>query len=147
MWHLNKKKGSLPLCQKQRHLPWWYSISGTPLPPETEHWDCYKASSCQGLLNGNPSSDHRWVMPSSAFSFTHSFAQMHTHMHVSLCLCREENRFHHSYFYSFQTITEKLSEQFPSCYGLGLQWRTLSSILLKDRPLWWRISNTELPVV
>lgn len=99
-----------------------------------------KPLQCQALLNGKPSSDHLWMMYSSAFSFTHSFTQMHIHVHIPLCLCREENCFHHSYFYSLQTTTEKLSEQFPSRYSLGLQWRTLSSVL-KDMSLCWRISK------
>lgn len=71
-------------------LPWWYRVSGTPLPPQTEHCSCYKASPCQALLSGNPSSDHLWMMHSSAFPFTHSFAQTCTHP--------EENCFHHSHF-------------------------------------------------
>lgn len=71
-------------------LPWWYRVSGTPLPPQTEHCSFYKASPCQALLSGNPSSDHLWMMHSSAFPFTHSFAQTCTHP--------EENCFHHSHF-------------------------------------------------
>ena len=147
MWHLNKK-GVVTLYHHGKNaFVFGTKVSGTPLPPETEHCGCYKASSRQALLNGNPSSDHLWMMYSSAFSFTRSFTQMRIHVHIPLCLCREENRFHHSYFYSLWTATEKLSEQFPSCYGLGLQWRPLSSVLLKDMPLWQRISKTELPVV
>lgn len=53
---------------------------------------------CQALPNGNPRSDHLGGDGLQCLFFTHSFTQMHTHVHIPLCLRREENRFHHSYF-------------------------------------------------
>lgn len=70
---------------------------------------------------------------------------MHARIHVPQCLHYEENHFHHSYFYS-QTTTKKLSQWFPSQYGLWLQWQTMPRALLKYIPL-CQHHRTELPVV
>lgn len=43
-------EGEVVTSVPKTFLPWWYCVSGTPLPPQTEHCRCYKASPRQALL-------------------------------------------------------------------------------------------------
>lgn len=89
---------------------------------------------CKALPNGNPSLRPPRDDGLQCLFFTHSFTQMHTHVHIPLCLRREENRFHHSYFYALQTTAESFLNDFLHDMDLGFSEEPCLVFSLKTCP-------------
>lgn len=113
-------------------LPWWWCIWNTSASWNRTQWLLQGLCARPCLMETLAQTTSGWWTP-VPFLYTFIYTDAYTCAHTLVSAPRGKP-LPSQLFLRSSDYRWELSEWFPSWYGLGLQWRTLSGVLLKDMP-------------